>query len=81
MVNNSTNINKENNLCFLDIGGIVDHHCLNVIVCFVDIGEIVDHHCLEVIVCFVDIGGVVDHHCLAVMVNNFSNINKTNNHL
>ena len=31
-----------------DIGGIVDHHCLKVIVCFVDIGGIVDHHCLEV---------------------------------
>jgi hypothetical protein len=40
---------------FVDMGGIVDHHCLEVIVCFVDIG-IVDHHCLEVIVCFVDIG-------------------------
>jgi len=49
---------------FVDNGGIVDHHCLEVIVCFVDIGEIVDHHCLEVIVCFVDIGGSVDHHCL-----------------
>jgi hypothetical protein len=41
MVNNST------------IGGIVDHHCLEVVVCFVDIDGIVDHHCLEVIVCFV----------------------------
>jgi hypothetical protein len=42
MVNNSTNINKTNNNfspkeilssdgqhCFVDIGGIVDHHCLN----------------------------------------------------
>jgi hypothetical protein len=29
---------------FVDIGGIVDHHCLGV-VCFVDIGGIVDHHC------------------------------------
>jgi hypothetical protein len=48
MVKNSTNINKD--------GGIVDHHCLEVIVCFVDIGGIVNHHCLEVIVCFVDIG-------------------------
>jgi hypothetical protein len=38
--------------CFVDIGGIVDRHCLEVIVCFVDIGGIVDHHCLEVIVCF-----------------------------
>jgi hypothetical protein len=38
--------------CFVDIGGIVDHHYLEVIVRFVDIGRIVDHHCLEVIVCF-----------------------------
>jgi hypothetical protein len=28
-------------VCFVDIGGIVDHHCLEVIVCFVDIGGIV----------------------------------------
>ena len=40
-----------------DIGGIVDHHRLEVVVCFADIGGIVDHHCLEVVVCFVDIGG------------------------
>ena len=32
---------------FVDIGGIVDHHCLEV-VRVVDIGEIVDNHCLEV---------------------------------
>ena len=32
---------------FVDIGGIVDHHCLKVIVRFVDIGEIVDHLCLN----------------------------------
>jgi hypothetical protein len=24
---------------FVNIGGIADHHCLEVIVCFVDIGE------------------------------------------
>jgi hypothetical protein len=35
---------------FVDIGGIVEHHCLEVIVCFVDIDGIVEHHCLEVIV-------------------------------
>jgi inorganic pyrophosphatase/exopolyphosphatase len=56
-----------------------------VIVSFVNIGGIVDHHCLEVIVSFVNIGGIVDHHCLevieTVMVNNFTYINKTNNHL
>ena len=49
---------------FVDIGGIVDHHCLEGIVHFVDIGGIVDHHCLEGIVHFVEIGGIVDHHCL-----------------
>jgi len=31
---------------FVDIGGIVNHDCLEVIVCFVDIGGIVDYHCL-----------------------------------
>ena len=30
---------------FVDIGSIVDHHCLEVVVSFVDIGGIVDHHC------------------------------------
>ena len=55
---------KSREVCFVDIGGIIDQHCLEVIVCFVDIGGTVDHHCLEVIVCFVDIGGTVDHHCL-----------------
>ena len=39
-------------VCFVDIGGIVGHHCWEVIACFVDIGGIVDHHCWEVIVCF-----------------------------
>ena len=32
---------------FVDIDGIVVHHCLKVIVCFVDIGGIVVHHCLN----------------------------------
>jgi hypothetical protein len=35
-----------------DIGGIVDHHRLEVVVCCVDIGGINDHHCFEVIVYF-----------------------------
>jgi hypothetical protein len=39
-----------NFVCIVDIGKIVDHHCLEVIVSFVDNGGIVDHHCLEVIV-------------------------------
>ena len=55
---------------FFDIGEIVDHHCLGVIIRFVDIGGSVEPHCLEVIVCFayhiylevivrfVDIGGI-----------------------
>ena len=43
------------NIRFVHIGGIVDHHCLEVIVRFVDIGGIVDHRCLEVIVRFVHI--------------------------
>ena len=43
-------------VCFVDIVGIVDHHCLEVSVRFVGIGGIVDHHCLEVIVHFVGIG-------------------------
>jgi hypothetical protein len=34
---------------FVDFGGIVDHHCLEMIVCFVDIGGIDDHHCLEML--------------------------------
>ena len=55
-------------VCYVDIGGIVDHHCLEVIVHYVDIGGIIDHHCLEVIVRYVDIGGIVDHHCLEVIV-------------
>ena len=37
-------------VCFIDIGGIVEHNCLEVVVCFVDIGGINDHHCLEVVV-------------------------------
>ena len=37
---------------FVHIGGIVDHHCLEVVVRFVDIGGIVNHHCLEVIFLF-----------------------------
>ena len=40
-------------VCFVDIGGVDDHHCLEEIVCFVDIGGIDDHHCLEVIVFFI----------------------------
>jgi inorganic pyrophosphatase/exopolyphosphatase len=31
---------------FVNIGGIVDHHCLEVIESFVNIGGIVDHHIL-----------------------------------
>jgi hypothetical protein len=41
---------------FFDIVGIVDHHCLEIVVSFVDIGGIVDHHCLEVIVLLILVG-------------------------
>jgi hypothetical protein len=51
---------------FVDVGVLVDHHCLEVIVRFVDVGGLVYYHCLEVI---------------AVMVNKYTNINKLNNHL
>jgi hypothetical protein len=30
---------------FVDIGGIVEHHCLEMIVRFVDIDGIAEHHC------------------------------------
>ena len=36
---------------FVDIGGMVDHHCLEVIVYFVDIGGIDDHNCLNFLFC------------------------------
>jgi len=44
------------NVRFVDIGGIVDHHCLNFILfCwFVDIGGIVDHHYLNFIFNYID---------------------------
>jgi hypothetical protein len=34
---------------FVDIGGIIDHQCLEMIVRFVGIGGIVDHHCLNLL--------------------------------
>jgi hypothetical protein len=30
---------------FVDIGGLVDHHCFEVIVHSVDVGELFEHHC------------------------------------
>jgi hypothetical protein len=68
---------------------LIINHCLEVIVCFVDIGGIVDHHCFRDD-CFVEIGGIVDIPSIstkrtitskAVMVNDSTNIYKTNNHL
>ena len=56
-------------VCFLGIGGIVDHRCLEVIVCFLGIGGIDDHHCLEVIVPFVDNGEIFYYHCLNFLKN------------
>jgi hypothetical protein len=61
-------------VCFVDIGGIVDYHSLEVVVCFVDIGGIVDHLCSVV-------GNKTNNHLSTVMVNNTTNINKINNHL
>jgi hypothetical protein len=76
MVNNSININNMNKIVHvLDIGDIVDHHCLEAIVHVVDIGGIVNHHWLEAIVHVVDIGGKAE------MVNNSTNINNMNNRL
>ena len=46
---------------FFDIGGIVEPHCLEVIVCFAY------HLYLVVIVRFVDIYGIVGHHCLNLL--------------
>jgi hypothetical protein len=61
MVNNSTHINKtkeslnsdgqqflqyKQSKSFVYIGGIVDYHCLNILL-FVDIGGIVDYHCIN----------------------------------
>ena len=34
-------------VCCVDIGRIVDHHCLEMVVCFVDIGRIAKYHCLN----------------------------------
>jgi hypothetical protein len=45
---------------FVDIGRIIDHHCLEMIVRLVDIGRIIDHHCLEMIVRLVDIKPVYE---------------------
>jgi hypothetical protein len=72
MVNKPTNINRANN--HLDFGGLVDHHCLEVIVRFVDIGGLVDHHCLGVIVHSIN-------RLYTVMVNKSTIINDANNRL
>jgi hypothetical protein len=60
--------------CFLELGGIDDHCCLELVACFLDIGGIDDHYCLEVIVRFVKL-------LQTAMVINSIKINKTNNHL
>ena len=48
---------------FANIGAIVDHHFLDIIVRFVGIGVIVDHHYLEAIVGFANIGVIVHPRC------------------
>jgi hypothetical protein len=60
-----TTTSKQWLFVLLTIGGIVNNHCLEVVVCFADIGGIVNNHCLEVVVCFADIGGIVNNHCHA----------------
>jgi hypothetical protein len=52
----------------VNMGVIVDHHCLEVVVRLVNMGVIVDHHCLEVVVRLVNMGVIVDHHCVEVVV-------------
>ena len=47
-------------VCFVDIGGIDDHYCLNFLFCVRELRW-------KVIVCFVDIGGIDDHHCLSFL--------------
>jgi hypothetical protein len=66
--------------CFVDIGGIVDHHCLYFLLfcwhwwnCWSSLFKLsfVLLTLVELLIitvytffCFVDIGGIVDHHCL-----------------
>ena len=42
----------------VDIGGIVDHHCLKLLLTLVELLTITVYKTI------VDFGGVVDHHCL-----------------
>jgi hypothetical protein len=71
----------------VDIGRIVDHLCLEVIVCFVDIGWIVDHHCLSSLFTIFKQSPPMElsQHNKQSPLNSdsqqFTNINKTNNHL
>jgi hypothetical protein len=44
-------------VCYVDIDGIDDHYCLNILFVFSELRW-------EVIVCFVDISGIDDHYCL-----------------
>jgi hypothetical protein len=44
-------------VCFVDIGGIDDHYCVNFLFVFSELIR-------KVIVCFVDIGGIDDHYCV-----------------
>ena len=61
-------------VCFVDVGRIVDHHCLfyfrwEIIVCLLILVELMTVTVYtffrwQVIVCLVDIGGIIDHPCL-----------------
>ena len=63
-ISNVSDLRRELPVCFVDIGRIVDHHCLTFFrrelsVCFVDIGRIVYFVDIGRIVYFVDIGRIV----------------------
>ena len=51
---------------FADIGRIVDHHCLELIVRFVYIGRIDDHHCFRSDCSCFDISGIFGNYCLKI---------------
>ena len=55
-------------VCLGYIGGILDHHCLELIFAVLIFVDFCDYHCLEVIIRFVDIAGIVVHHPLEVIV-------------
>jgi hypothetical protein len=53
--------------CFVDIGGIIDHHCLKFLLLFLILVELLTITVLTFF-CFVEIGGTVDYHCLSFLL-------------